>query len=96
MKKKNKKDVKTLDVAQWMLKQINKKRELYHEDVVYQIDENFGSGFVYYNQEGNLAISKEVLKEFRKITEPTIIWSRSELCWKFRSKGDPKTGRLVE
>jgi hypothetical protein len=96
MKKNNKGGIEAEYVAKWMFKKINKEKELYHEDVVYQIEEKFGSDFVYYNQDGNLAISKEVLKEFRKLTEPTVVWSRSELCWKYRSKDDPKTGRMVE
>jgi hypothetical protein len=96
MKKKNNSLIKASDVAQWMLEQISKKRELYHIDVVYQIEEQFGSKFVHENQEGNLAINREVLKEFRKLTEKTVVWSRSELFWKFRSDDDPKIGRLIE
>ena len=96
MKKKNNSPIKASDVAQWMLNQINKKRELYHEEVVYQIEEKFGSKFVYDNEEGNLAISREVLKEFRKLTEKTVVWSRSEFCWIIISADDPKIGRLVE
>ena len=96
MKKKNDPTIKASDVARWMLGQINKKRELYHEEVVYQIEEKFGSKFVYDNEAGNLAISREVLKEFRKLTEKTVVWSRIEFCWRIRSADDPKVGRLVE
>lgn len=96
MKKKSNSIIKAFDVAQWMFSQINKKRELYHEDIVYQIEEKFGSKFVYENQAGNLAISREVLKEFRKLTEKTVVWSRIELCWRIRGAGDPKVGRLAE
>jgi hypothetical protein len=96
MKKKNNSLIKASDVAQWMFEQISKKRELYHEEVVYQIEEKFGTKFVYENQEGNLAISREVLKEFRKLTEKTVVWSRSELFWRFRSDDDSKVGRLIE
>jgi len=96
MKKKNDSPIKASDVAQWMLDQISKKRELYQNDVVYQIEEKFGSKFVYDNEAGNLAISREVLKEFRKLTEKTVVWSRIELCWRIRSADDPKVGRLAE
>ena len=96
MKKKNNSNIKASDVAQWMLNQINKKRELYQNEVVYQIEDKFGPQFVYENQAGNLAISREVLKEFRKLTEETVVWYRSELCWRIRGAGDPKVGRLVE
>ncbi len=96
MKKKNNSIIKAVDVANWMLDKIIKKRELYHEEVVYQIEEKFGSKFVYDNEAGNLAISREVLKEFRKLTEKTVVWSRIELCWRIRSADDPKAGRLAE
>jgi len=96
MKKKNNSTNKAFDVAYWMLNQINKKRELYQEEVVYLIEDKFGSQFVYQNQAGNLAISREVLKEFRKLTEKTVVWSRSERYWRFKSADDPKVGRLVE
>jgi len=96
MKKKNNSTIKAASVAHWMLNQINKKRELYQNEVVYQIEDKFGPQFVYENQAGNLAISREVLKEFRKLTEETVVWYRSELCWRIRSADDPKVGRLVE
>lgn len=96
MIKKNNSTIKATGVAHWMLNQINKKRELYQNEVVYQIEDKFGPQFVYENQAGNLAISREVLKEFRKLTEETVVWYRSELCWRIRSADDPKVGRLVE
>ena len=96
MKKKNDSQIKASDVAQWMLNQMNKKRELYQNEVVYLIEEKFGSQFVYENQNGNLAINREVLKEFRKLTEETVLWSRSDFCWRIRCADDPKVGRLAE
>ncbi|MBA7555731.1 hypothetical protein ES705_48413 [subsurface metagenome] len=96
MKTKNNSTDKSFDVAYWMLEQITKKRELYQNEVVYLIEDKFGPQFVYENQAGNLAISREVLKEFRKLTEETVVWYRSELCWRIRSADDPKVGRLAE
>ena len=96
MKKKSNSIIKAPEVAKWMLDQISKKRELYQNEVVYQIEEKFGSQFVYENRNGNLAINPEVLKEFRKLTEKTVVWSRIEFCWRIRSADDPKAGRLAE
>jgi hypothetical protein len=31
---------------------------------------------VYENENGNLAINRQVLKEFRKLTEKTVVWER--------------------
>ena len=88
--------IKASDVARWMLNQINEKRELYQKKVVYLIEDKFGSQFVYENRNGNLAINPEVLKEFRKLTEKTVVWSRIEFCWRIRSADVPKKGRLAE
>ena len=96
MKKKSNSIIKAPEVAKWMLDQISKKRELYQNEVVYQIEEKFGSQSVYENRNGNLAINPEVLKEFRKLTEKTVVWSRIEFCWRIRSADDPKVGRLAE
>jgi len=96
MKKKSNSIIKAPEVAKWMLDQISKKRELYQNEVVYQIEEKFGSQSVYENRNGNLAINPEVLKEFRKLTEKTVVWSRIEFCWRIRSADDPKAGRLAE
>ena len=96
MKKKNNLTIKAAGVAHWMLNQISKKRELYQNEVVYQIEDKFGPQFVYENRLGNAAINREVLKEFRKLTEKTVVWSRDERCWRIRSADDPKYGRLVE
>ncbi len=96
MRRKNNSTVKAVDVAYWMLDQITKKRELYQNEVVYLIEDKFGPQFVYENRLGNAAISREVLKEFRKLTKETVVWYRSELCWRIRSADDPKVGRLVE
>ncbi|MHC2993899.1 MAG: hypothetical protein IBV53_00110 [Candidatus Atribacteria bacterium] len=96
MKRKNNSIIKAVDVANWMLSQITKKRELYQNEVVYLIEDKFGPKFVYENRLGNAAINREVLKEFRKLTEETVVWSRNERCWRIRSTDDPKDGRLVE
>jgi len=42
-------------------------------------------GHVYTNQNGNLAISKEVLEEFRKLD---VVWERDERCWRKRTNLD--------
>ncbi len=48
----------------------------------YIVQEKFGEEFVYENENGNLAISKKVLNEFKKLKEDNgIEWDRSERCW---------------
>lgn len=40
------------------------KGRLYQDEAAFQIKKNFGKAFVYRNENGNDAISKDVLKEF--------------------------------
>ncbi len=75
-------------VADWMLEQLKREDTLYQESAVGDIEDEFGDEFVYENENGNLAISKPVLAEFRKLTGTTVIWSRSERLWRFRERHD--------
>lgn len=83
------------DVARFMLSELKREKYLYQEQVVFDIQEQFGDEFVYDNENGNPAISKEVLKEFRALTEDRVIWERGERMWRFRESYD-ETGRMQE
>jgi argonaute-like protein implicated in RNA metabolism and viral defense len=83
------------DVALFMKKQLDKDKILYQESVVYEIEKNFGSDFVYINENGNLAIDRNVLKEFRNIT-PDVVWERGGRCWRLREEFDHPISRMQE
>lgn len=83
------------DVAAWMAEEVRTKGELYQEDAVGVIESRFGSEYVYDNENGNLAISKAVLAEFRRITKGDVVWVRSERYWRKRETGD-EPGRQQE
>ena len=76
------------DVAKWMLKKLEEVKYLYQEEVVYEISEKFGEEFTYINENGNDAIDRAVLKEFRKLTSDSVIWERGERMWRFREEYD--------
>ncbi|MGX9574083.1 DUF6953 family protein [Mesorhizobium sp. f-mel] len=78
------------DVADWMVAESKKSHWLYQETVVYKIRQQFGDEYVYQNANGNLAISKAVLKEFRKLTEDTLVWERGERAWRPRKPHETK------
>lgn len=75
-------------VAEWMLAALDEDDILYQEQAVYDIQEKFGDAFVYENNSGNLAISKDVLAAFLKITGDDVVWSRSERMWRRREDTD--------
>lgn len=69
------------EVAEWMTTQF-KRNYLYQEEVVYAIKKKFGEPHIYANERGNFAISKPVLKEFRKLTEGIVVWERGSKAWR--------------
>ena len=71
-----------LKVAEWMASRLEDKGYLYQDQAVSHIKKNFGDDYVYHNENGNLAISKEVLKEFRALTEGKAVWERGEKAWR--------------
>jgi len=83
------------EVAQYMLDRLEQEHYLYQDVVVYEIESRFGDKFIYLNENGNIAISREVLREFRKLTEVTVVWERGERLWRKRSSSDPKGTRQV-
>lgn len=86
---------KPVDVAKWMLEELGRERALYQEEIVWAIRQKFGESFIYENQNGNLAIAKDVLSEFRKLTEGSVVWVQSDRYWRFREDHD-RTGRKQE
>lgn len=43
---------------------------------------------MYFNDNGNVAIGKDVLKEFRQLTEGVAVWIRGGRYWRKRERGD--------
>ena len=83
------------EIAEWMVEQVANGKYLYQESVAHNIALTFGKEFTYHNNNGNLAIGKNVLKEFRKLTEGTVIWIKGERAWRLRNPHD-KPGRQQE
>lgn len=82
-----------LDVAQWMFQELERVDYLYQNIVVYDIASNFGDCFTSINANGNLAIRKDVLAQFKKVTGDAVIWERGQRLWRKRQPHD-EPGRL--
>lgn len=78
-----------LEVVKWMIAELKREKYLRHEQAVYGIETKFGKGFTYLNKYGNLAIDRNVLREFRWATENTVVWERKEILWRIREGHDP-------
>jgi hypothetical protein len=79
-------------IAQWMFEELKREKYLYQEAVVTDIASKFGDQFTYINENGNLAIDRRVLREFRKLTETTGVWERGGRLWRLR-EGYDESGR---
>jgi hypothetical protein len=78
-------------VAAYIAQELEKRKYLYQEDIVFEIERKFGPEFVFINENGNMAIIKEVLKEFRNLT-PNVVWERGNRLWRERQNfDDPKS-----
>lgn len=84
------------DVAQWMLDKVTKEKMWHQEHAVYAIATKFGNEFTYINDNGNMAISKPVLKAFGKLSKETVVWSRGGRYWRLRDKHDSPNQRQVD
>jgi hypothetical protein len=74
------------DVAEWMAAELERTRELDQETAVDRIARLFGKEFTYTNENGNPAIDRRVLKEFRKLSEDYVVWDQGERMWRKRGK----------
>ena len=77
------------DAARWMQEKLESSRGYLDQEVAaYGLRSVYGESFTYVNENGNLAINRSVLREFRLLTEDAVVWSRSERAWRRRHAGD--------
>lgn len=86
-------NITAIDVAKWMVKELDEQEFLYPEWAVWEIQEIFGDDFVSESENGNLTIAKNILKEFRKLTEGEVVWIRSEKAWRRLYEDEKYEGR---
>jgi hypothetical protein len=71
-----------------MLERLNLEGCIYQEDVVDYLVKANREEFLKENADGNQVLEKNVLSEFMKLTETTVVWVRSERYWRFRVAED--------
>ena len=76
------------DVASWMLGELQREKYLEQGVAVAEIERRFGEAFVYVNLSGGQSIGRDVLAEFKKLTESTVVWVRTEKAWRLRESYD--------
>lgn len=69
--------------------------DVYQSDAVHEIAEIFGEEYTYTNENGNPAIDKKALEEFRKIKSDEIVWDRSDFFWHKKTELDRQLEGMV-
>jgi hypothetical protein len=69
------------EIAEWMVNEVKSAGILYQADAVKYIVNHFGEAFIYVNENGNQAISKDVKKAFKKLHAGRAAWERDGFFW---------------
>lgn len=88
-------DASAADVATALAVEVNKEGVLYQTDAAELIEKLFGNQFLIENDTGGVSIRPDVLAEFRRFTEESVVWDRAERAWRKREKYDGP-GRLAD
>lgn len=75
--------MKIKDVAQFMLKELNKKGTLLQVGLADIIKDKFGDEFVFTTTHGTLTIDRKVIREFNKIKGNDVVWDKDGCCWSY-------------
>jgi len=76
------------ELAQWMLAQVEREGCIYQDDVVDRAVKAKAENLLRENADGNLVVGKPVLDAFKKLTETTVVWVRSDFYWRLRVAED--------
>ena len=85
-----------LSVALWMQEEVNEWGKLSHKYAINHIAWHFGKKFLRINENGNPAIHEDVLAEFERLTETSVVWCKPRRHWRLRRAGDPPNAREVK
>jgi len=86
-----------LQVAQWMVAELEQAGTLKQANAVATIKQTFGNEFVYRNDSGGLSIQRAVLLEFRRLTRDIAVWVGAEKLWRKRLAidGEQRSGMSI-
>ena len=65
---------------------------VYQDDIASDIERVFGEEFVSSNPNGHWSIRHDILQEFRRMSEDSVVWLEHDAAWRKREPGD-KPGR---
>jgi len=84
------------EIADYMISILERNNYLQQLTIVEEIKNTFGEEFTYINQNGNLAIRKDILLIFKRKTAGKVVWESGEKRWRFRESYDPQNKRRAD
>lgn len=75
-------------VADWMLRQIEREECVYQDDVVDLVLQHGGDSLLRENADGNVVLGRGILDAFLKLTKSNVVWVKPERYWRFRVAED--------
>ena len=69
------------EIANWLIEQIRARTRISQEEAAEEIRGRFGPEWVHENERGHAAISKDVLKSFRRAHRGAVHWDRDRRFW---------------
>ena len=75
------------DVAEFLVEELNQTDALYQGTIARKISNRFGDEFTFINRNGNRAICKYVLSQFKALT-PHAVWDKEQRMWRKRRSSD--------
>lgn len=75
-------------IALWMQSELEKHGCIYQDDVLDFVIKSTSESLLRENADGNLVLGKEILSEFRKLNEHSVVWVRPDQYWRFRVPED--------
>lgn len=70
-------------ICEWMIDQLQERKQLYQRQVVDFIRSQYGDKYLYTNENGNPAIEKIVLREFRQQAKGRSAWDKHGSYWRW-------------
>jgi len=76
-------DSKTIEqhIAEWMVEQIQNHGTLKQEDAIAYVRAEHGEEYIFTSESGNVSLSKEIKKAFRKHHAGRVAWDRDGFFW---------------
>ncbi|TMP46848.1 MULTISPECIES: hypothetical protein [unclassified Pseudoalteromonas] len=76
------------DIAEWMQTELTLHGCIYQDDAVDYAIKSQAEELLRENPDGNLVLGRNILTEFKKLNENTVVWVKPDRYWRWRVDED--------